>query len=132
MKSPFAACDASLCTEEREMTFRKEKYKYLASFYRCDETGIAFTTTEQDTANLEQVYGQYRAKYGIPAPETIRQTRLKYGLSAFKMSRVLGLGVNQYRLYENGEMPSLSIGKLHRLVEDETIFAKLVSPSTPD
>ncbi len=32
------------------------------------------------------------------------------------MSRLLGLGENQYGLYEKGEMPALSVGRLLSLV----------------
>lgn len=32
------------------------------------------------------------------------------------MSRLLGFGDNQYRLYEGGEMPSLSETKLNKLL----------------
>ena len=35
---------------------------------------------------------------------------------------VLGLGVNQYRRYEDGEMPSEAIGKMLRSIETPTTF----------
>ena len=41
------------------------------------------------------------------------------------MSRILGFGANQYRLYETGEMPSLSNARLILLVADEQNFRKL-------
>lgn len=122
MKSPFADCEATLLTETREVKFRGEVFAYKHRFYRCNQTGIDFTTSELDDESINQVYDQYRKKYNIPAPKEILATRKKYGLSAAKISRILGMGVNQYRLYESGEMPSLAAGKVLRSIEDPHIF----------
>lgn len=67
-----------------------------------------WTTTELDEANLFQVYNQYRAKHGIPFPDEIAGLRKHYGISAAKMAQILGFGINQYRMYEDGEVPSIS------------------------
>ena len=115
--------------EKREVVFRKETFSFEAYYYRCPVTGMEFTTTELDDKSIGQVYAQYRMKYGIPSPEEIKATRLKYGLSAARMSRVLGLGINQYRLYEGGEMPSVSIGKMLKIIEDPASFRRLVTNS---
>lgn len=129
MISPFADCEAVLMHEKRELEFRKERFKYTACFYRCPSTHVDFTTTRLDMLNLNQVYDQYRRKYGIPSPEEIRNLRIKYGVSAAKMSEILGIGINQYRLYENGEMPSLAIGKYIRVLEDPAVFLRLLNNS---
>lgn len=129
MKSPFADCDAVLMHEKREVVFRGEGFTYTAWFYRCTETGIDFTTTELDDQNIGQVYEQYRKKYGIPTVEEIKATRKKYGISAAMMSKILGLGINQYRLYENGEIPSQSIGKLLGCIADVTVFKSFLNAS---
>ena len=126
MKSPFADCEAVLMQEERSLEFRKERFSYKASFYRCPVSKIDFTTTELDTHNLQQVYDQYRQKYNILSPEEMKALRKKYGLSAAKMSEILGLGTNQYRLYENGEMPSLAVGRYLRLLEDPAVLLQLL------
>ena len=47
----------------------------------------------------------------LPFTEEIRQIRNKYGLPATTMSEILGFGVNQYRLYETGEIPSETNGQ---------------------
>jgi transcriptional regulator with XRE-family HTH domain len=49
-----------------------------------------------------------------------------YGLSAAKMSEVLGFGLNSYRNYENGEVPNLSNSRLIQLVKDAREFKKLL------
>ena len=41
------------------------------------------------------------------------------------MSRILGFGANQYRLYEAGEMPSLSNARLITLIAEKDNFEKL-------
>lgn len=108
--------------ETREVKFRGEMFSYEHSFYRCNQTGIDFTTSELDDQSINQVYSQYRMKYGIPTPEEILATRKKYGLSAARMSEILGMGINQYRLYEAGEMPSQAVGKVLKSIEDPYIF----------
>ena len=47
-------------------------------------------TTSQDELTERQVHNLYRAKHHIPFPEEIKNIRLQYGLSAAKMSEVLG------------------------------------------
>ena len=96
-----------LFREVRTISFRKEEYSYVHTGIK-DEQGDCWTTTELDEANIFQVYNQYREKHGIPFPDEIAGIRQHYGLSAAKMSQILGFGVNQYRLYEDGEVPSIS------------------------
>ena len=122
MKSPFSGGDAKLCFEPSVLTFRKEQFSYVHQFYECQDTHERFTTTELDEANMAQVYNQYRAKYGIPFPEEIKRIRQHYGLSATKMSAILGFGENQYRLYENGDMPSEANGKVLMSIMNPEIF----------
>ena len=122
LTSPFSGGDAKLCYEPSVLTFRKEQFHYVHQFYECQETHERFTTTELDEANLAQVYNQYRAKYGIPFPEEIKRIRMHYGLSATKMSEILGFGENQYRLYENGDMPSEANGKVLMSIMNPEIF----------
>jgi len=126
MKSPFTGGNVTLCHEMSELTFRKEKFQYVHLFYECDDTKERFTTTELDEVNIGQVYNQYRAKYGIPFPEEIRCMRQQYGLSASKMSQILGFGDNQYRLYENGDMPSEANGKILMSIMEQHVFESFV------
>jgi uncharacterized phage-associated protein len=126
MKSPFTGGKVTLMQEPRELVFRKEKLAYVAHYYVCADSQEQFTTTELDELNLGQVYNQYRVKYGIPFPDEISEIRAFYGLSASKMSEILGLGANQYRLYEGGEMPSEAIGKLLKSILDPNVFVGFV------
>ena len=126
MISPFTGGEVKLCQEQRELVFRKEKFIYVAQFYVCVDTQEQFTTTELDEINISQVYNQYRTKYGIPFPDEIRAIRELYGLSASKMSEILGLGANQYRLYENGEIPSEAIGKTLKSIMSPMVFSTYV------
>ena len=104
------------------MVFRKEKFQYVHLFYECEDTKEYFTTTEIDEINLSQVYNLYRVKYGIPFPDEIKLIRQSYGLSASKMSEILGFGDNQYRLYENGDMPSEANGKVLNSIKEPCVF----------
>lgn len=65
IKSPFTGGNVTLHQELSELTFRQKKLQYVHLFYECDDTKEHFTTTELDELNVNQVYKQYRAKYGI-------------------------------------------------------------------
>ncbi len=121
--SPFAEnAKAHLQHLTETMEYRGETYTYEHINYRCEATGLEFTTTEIDEGNLERVYVQYRAKHDIPSPAELTELREFYGLSAAKMSEILGLGTNQYRLYEDGVMPSEAIGKMLRSIQTPAVF----------
>ena len=126
MRSPFTGGNVTLCHELSELTFRKEKFQYVHLSYECDDTKERYTTTELDEVNVGQVYNQYRAKYGIPFPDEIRGIRVQYGLSASKMSQILGFGDNQYRVYENGDMPSEANGKILMSIMEAHVFDSFV------
>ena len=111
------------------VTYRGEDYPCVVTLFQDEDGGEPFTTTESDTAWFNQVTNQYRAKYGIPYTDEIIALREKYGLSATKMSAILGFGVNQYRLYEMGEVPSESNGKLIRSAMNPRTFKDLVNGS---
>jgi len=119
MKSPFAPnTEAILVQELDSLTYRGEQYSYISNYYKCPVTEETFTTTELDEINMEQIYSQYRSAHGIPYTEDIVKLRQLCNLSASKMSDLLGLGINQYRLYEAGEIPSVAIGKMISLLFD--------------
>ena len=75
---------------------------------------------------MNQVYNQYRDKFNIPFPEEITKIRESYGLSASKMSEILGFGVNSYRQYEAGEMPSVANAKLIQMIDKPQSFINMV------
>ena len=126
MRSPFANCELIPFTEERTEKFRNEDFCFTFRALKCPKTGEVLTTTELDEVNLSQVYNQYRAKHNIPFVDEIQGIRKYYGVSAQKMAAILGLGSNQYRLYENGEMPSIAIGKLLRAIQTPSVFISYV------
>ncbi|MBR6017422.1 MAG: hypothetical protein IK073_02230 [Paludibacteraceae bacterium] len=120
--SPFSEGKAHLQHLKETTEYRGEMFTYEHTNYRCDETGLEFTTDDMDFDNLEQVYAQYRERHNIPSPAELTAMRERYGLSAIKMAQVLGLGVNQYAKYEQGEMPSESIGKMLRSIQTPAVF----------
>lgn len=127
MKSPFTGDKMSVQKEYRTLTFRKEKFEILFHFYKCEKTGEKFEDENFAQLNYNQVINQYRHKNAIPFPDEIIEIREMYGLPAAKMSEILGFGINSYRQYESGEVPSISNARLIKLVEDPHEFAKLVS-----
>ena len=129
MKSPFTGGEAKLMKEPRVLTYRKDPFEVMYHYYKCVDSDEQFTTTEIDTLNINQIHNKYREKYGIPFIDEIRDIRERYGLSATKMSEVLGLGINIYRNYEAGEMPSVATGRLIRLAQVPEEFMKLLEMS---
>lgn len=130
MQSPITGKEMVLIKERSKLSFRKEEFEVVYHYYKCEDSGESFTTNEIDELNLNQVYNQYRVKYKLPFPDEIKQIREKYGLSASKMSEVLGFGANSYRNYESGEVPSLSNARLIQLANDPKEFKRLVNYSS--
>jgi putative zinc finger/helix-turn-helix YgiT family protein len=127
IECPYCDGMANLQKETRELTYRKEQFKIIAHFYKCEKCGQEFTTTEADTISLVQAHNQYRERYNIPFPEEIAAIREKYELSAAKMSEVLGLGANGYSNYEKGEMPVPAMAKLIATAAKPSVFRKFLS-----
>ncbi len=129
MKSPFTGGEIELIREPRSLEFKKESFEITHHSYRCVDTGEYFTTEELDQVNITQVQNKYREKHNIPFPDQIISIRDKYGLSATKMSEILGFGVNTYRNYEGGEVPQASNAKLIKLAGNPEKFKSLVEMS---
>ncbi|TVQ06946.1 MAG: DUF4065 domain-containing protein [Bacteroidetes bacterium] len=126
MKSPITGKEMKLIKERRSMDFRKETFCIVFHYYKCEDSGEQFTTTSLDDVNMNQLYNQYRDKFNIPFPDEIIKIRQKYGLPASKMSEILGFGVNSYRQYEAGEMPSTANAKLIQMVDDPGKYIDMV------
>ena len=126
MLSPYTGKEMKVVYEPRTWIFRGEEYEYIHTAYRCEDTGELFTTCESDDASFMQVANQYRAKHGIPFVDEIIAVRSRYGVSAAKMSAILGIGTNQWRLYEGGEVPSVSNGRMIRSIMNPKVFLDLV------
>jgi putative zinc finger/helix-turn-helix YgiT family protein len=127
MNSPITGKPMAIHTEVQTLNFRKEEFTVKQRFYLCEDSGERFTSTQLDEVNLSLVYNAYRAKHHILSLEEIKETREKYGLSAVKMSEILGFGPNSYGLYERGEIPSLANSKLLKLASDPESFCQLVN-----
>ena len=130
MKSPITGKEMVLAKERRTLSFRKEKFEVIYHYYKCVDSGDSFTTEHLDELNLNQLCNQYRVKNKLPFPDEIKAIRIKYGLSASKMSEVLSFGTNSYRNYEAGEMPSLANARLIQFANNPHEFKKLVELSS--
>ena len=132
MKSPFTGGEVTLQKEVRTMDFRKESFDIMFHYYKCNDSGEQYTDDKLDDVNINQVYHQYREKYGIPFPAEIIKIREQYGLPANKMADILGLGINVYRNYEAGEVPNVSNGRLLQLIKDPNEFKRLLDYSSKE
>lgn len=126
MRSPFANCEAHIVKEQRTIKFRGDEYAYVYSCYECEQTKERFTTTEMDEENVQQVYRQYRTKYGIPSSEEITELKDKYGVSAARLALILGFGENQISNYIDGEVPNKANGKTLSAIKDPRVFIRYV------
>ncbi|MBT1687658.1 type II toxin-antitoxin system antitoxin SocA domain-containing protein [Dawidia soli] len=129
MKSPFTDGEATLQYEKKDIEFRKDIFPTIQFYYKCNDTGEEFTTTELDEVNISQLYNQYRDKYSIPFPDEIREIREQYGISAAKMSEILGFGANSYRQYEAGDIPTVASGRLIQAAKEPAEFRKFLDAS---
>lgn len=126
LECPYCDGQATLCRESRILSYRKEEFKVMAHFYKCNKCEEEFTTTDADEISLTQAYNQYREKNNIPFPEEIIAIRESYQLSASKMSEVLGFGPNGYGNYEKGEIPTTAYGNLIYASADPYFFRGLL------
>lgn len=126
MKSPITGKEMVLKTEPVEHEFRKDTFDIVYHYYLCEDSGEKFEDERLTQLNLNQVYNQFRKKHNLPFPEEIIALREQYGLSASKMSEVLGFGINVYRSYENGEIPNSSNARLIQLAGDPKEFKRLI------
>lgn len=123
---PYCEGKAHLKKEWTTIHFRKIEFKAVAHFYKCISCKESFTTTASDQISLTQVHNQYREKFNIPFPEDMIALREAYELSATKMSEVLGLGVNGFSNYENGEIPTPAFGNLINAATSPATFLSLL------
>jgi putative zinc finger/helix-turn-helix YgiT family protein len=131
MQSPVTGKTMKLVKQPAaRLSFRKEEFEFVYHYYLCEESGEQFTSDELDRINTAQVHNRYRERYGIPFPDEIKEIREKYEVSASKMSEILGFGANSYRLYENGEIPSVANGRLILAIKEPTDFIKQVEASS--
>lgn len=129
MKSPATGKSMELIREKRSLEFRKEEFEVIYHYYKCHDTGEEFVDEEVGNLNLGQVYNAYRVRHKLPFTEEIKNTRSQYNLPATLMSEILGFGVNQYRLYETGDIPSETNARLIQMAANPDEFLRLVELS---
>lgn len=129
MKSPITGKPMKLAKAPEKVEFRKDIFEITYHCYVCEDSGEQYTNDDLDRINQSQVHNKYREKYGIPFPDEIREIREQYGISASKMSEILGFGANSYRLYENGDIPSVANGRLILAIKHPKDFIKQVEAS---
>ncbi|GAA3940857.1 DUF4065 domain-containing protein [Chitinophaga oryziterrae] len=130
MKSPITGREMPVKKRKEKFEFRKETFEITYHYYLDEASGDQFTDDHLSEINTNQLYNEYRSKYGIPYPDEIIALREKYGLSANKMSEVLGFGINVYRAYEAGEVPSASNGKFLQQIKKTEFFLSVLESSS--
>lgn len=131
MISPFTGGKVTRKHKLETFTFRKEKFTVKRFYFVCNDTGREFTNNDVDTQVFNDIYKQYRERHGIPSPERLKDLRSKYGFSAHIMSKIAGMGINQYGLYENGEMPTIAMGQKLTLLFDKKSLLECIDKAQP-
>lgn len=129
MNSPITGKPMELVQEKRTLEFRREKFEIMYHYFKCSDTDEEFVDEIIGNLNLRQVHNAYRAKHNLPFQEEIMSLRSRYDLPATTMSQILGLGVNQYGLYEKGEIPSETNARIIQLAATPGEFSRLVDLS---
>jgi transcriptional regulator with XRE-family HTH domain len=104
----YCGSAGNLFFKKKTKKLRNDSFELFEASYKCKQCKKEFTTEETEKYNLNQLYNQYRELYNIPFPEQLKYTREKFDLTYLQISDVLGIGINQYRLYEKGELPTTS------------------------
>ena len=60
LECPYCDGIANLQKEASELRYRKDVFKIVAHFYKCENCEEEFTTTEADDVSLNQARDQYR------------------------------------------------------------------------
>lgn len=131
MISPFTGGEVTRKHKSETFTFRKEKFTVKRFYFVCNDTGREFTNTDLDNEVFNDIYKQYRERHGIPSPESLKDLRGKYGFSAHVMSMIAGMGINQYGLYENGEMPTIAMGQKLALLFNKASLLECIDKAQP-
>ena len=129
MKSPITGKEMKILKEKRRLSFRKKVFEIIFHSYQCEDSNEKFETEEFSMINQNQVLNRYREKHNLPFPDEIKNIRDKYNLSAARMSEVLGFGINTYRNYEHGEIPTTANARLIQLANNPGEFKSLVKLS---
>lgn len=132
MQSPITGKEMRLLVRLSTLIVRKESFPVMYHVWQCEDTGEEFEDEAQVTSNLRQATDQYRSNHHLPFSEEIKAIREQYDISAAKMSEVLRFGINQYKQYENGELPSESNASLIFLARHPKGFCQLVELSGLD
>jgi uncharacterized phage-associated protein/DNA-binding transcriptional regulator YiaG len=124
--SSISGKPCELRTEKIELNFRGETFEVFDQYWFDPADGSDFTTAPLSDITQRLLHSAYREKHGIPFPEEITEIRERFGMSARAMSSLLGIGTNQYSLYEKGEVPSKPIGKLIASLRAPKAFKQLL------
>lgn len=126
ISSPFTGGRVKEVFDVEEREFRKEKFLVHIRYYQCEDTGEQFTTTGQDSLFCDDMYSQYRNAHNIPFPDEIKAIRERYGLNYAQMSRIMGFGINQWKQYEEGTVPSESNARLMLAIREKEGMLRLI------
>ena len=127
LESPFTGGPVEEVVQARTYEMRGQQLTVDVQLYRCVDTGELFSTGEQDEQFLAALHRRYRERNQVPGAAVLKRRREELGISAREASKLLGFGINQFSLYEAGELPSDSNTLLLQFFCDPQSLQKIVS-----
>lgn len=127
MKSPYTGGEVRKVTTLETITFKDEQFTLEVESYECVDTGNHFATGEMNDAVIERVHNLWRKRHKVPTIAQLQAIREQLGLSKRQMSALLNFGVNQYRYYENGEIPKGANLLLLRLLVNQGVVPYILA-----
>lgn len=127
MKSPYTGGKVHTVTERQTVTFKQEVFEMDVATLECVDTGRRFSTGEMDDAFVDELHRLWRERQKMPSTDQLRAVREQLGLSMRGMSQLLEFGINQYRHYEAGELPTGSNMLLLRMLANPAILPHLIA-----
>lgn len=111
----------------RNETFlvKKEPITIRARVERCVDCGEYFADLEEEEANFQEAYREYRKHHNLLQPDEIQEIRERYGLGQRAFSRILGWGEITIHRYEAGAIQDEAHNATLQLLQDVDNFVQL-------
>jgi putative zinc finger/helix-turn-helix YgiT family protein len=98
------------------------KVRVRIDYALCEKCGEPVDVPSLASQNEIRVFDAYKKKAGLLTSEEIKEIRKRYGLSAAKFAKRLGMGEKSITRYENGAIQTKEVDLLLRLVSLQENF----------
>lgn len=104
--------------ERRRKMIQGKEYDIQGQYCHCTQCGKEWVTPDQCQASIDQITTIKRRAQGFLAPEDIKETREKHGLTLDQAAAVFGTSTENFVKFERGEVyPSRATDRLIRVYD---------------